>query len=156
MVLQLIFIEVLANLHIKAPGRKTQRRVSKFASQVATQYYNMMVTTKALRSIDSYDNSITSTTRLQCTCPNGDDVNYGDDVRFQLSGQYSLRITESLTEEAAGGANIYPQWKTNVNQVKTNNYNFCLHPRLVAAILKHVQLMNIRVGDESYKIEGYT
>jgi hypothetical protein len=98
----------------------------------------MMVTTKALRSIDSYDNSITSTTRLQCTCPNGDDVNYGDDVRFQLSGQYSLRITKSLTEEAAGGANIYPQWKTNVNQVKTNNYKFRLHRRLVAAILKHM------------------
>jgi hypothetical protein len=109
-------------------------RLSEFASQVATQYYNMIVTTKALWSIDSYDNSITSTTRQQCTCPIGVDVNYGEDVRFQLSGQYSLRITESLTEEAAGGADIYPQWKTNVNEVKTNDYKFRLHPRLIGAI----------------------
>ena len=110
-------------------GQKTQRRVSEFASQVATQYNSMIVTTKTLLSVDSNDNS---PTRLHCTLPIGDDVNDGDDVRFQLSGQYSLCITEILTEEAAGGADIYPQWKTNVNNV---NYKFCLHPRLVTAII---------------------
>ena len=40
---------------VKAPGLKTQRRVTEFASQVANQYYNMLVTTKALRSVDIYD-----------------------------------------------------------------------------------------------------
>jgi hypothetical protein len=138
---------------VKAPGQKTQRRVSEFASQVATQYYNMIITQKAVLSVDGYDNS---STRLHCNRPTGDDVNYGDDVRFQLSGQYSLCINEILREEAAGGADIYPQWKTNVNNVKTNNYKFCLHPRLVTAIIKHVNT-NFRMGDGgSYNIEGYT
>ena len=40
--------------------------------------------------------------------------------------------------------------------MKTNNYKFRLHPRLVTAIIKHVN-RNIRIGDGgSYKIEGYT
>ena len=143
-------------IFVKAPGEKTQRRVSEFASQVATQYYNMIITTKALGSIDTYDTSNTNSTRGNCTQTDNFDVNYGEDVRLHLSGQYSLRITDSLTEEAAGGANIYPQWKTNVKDVKTNNYKFRLHPRLVKAILKHVNDMNLRIDDRSYRIEGYT
>lgn len=116
----------------------------------------MIVTTKSLLSVDSYENSITNSTKLHCTTSIGEDMNYGDDVRFQLSGQYSLSITKIITEEAAGGADIYPQWKTNVNDMKTNNYKFRLHPRLVTAIIKHVN-RNIRIGDGgSYKIEGYT
>jgi hypothetical protein len=40
--------------------------------------------------------------------------------------------------------------------MKTNNYKFRLHPRLVTAIIKRVN-RNIRIGDGgSYKIEGYT
>ena len=37
---------------VKAPGLKTQRRVSEFASQVAEQYYNMMVARKACAYVD--------------------------------------------------------------------------------------------------------
>jgi hypothetical protein len=44
---------------VKAPGQKTQRQVTEFASQVVNQYYSMLVTTKALRSIKTYDNTIT-------------------------------------------------------------------------------------------------
>ena len=40
--------------------------------------------------------------------------------------------------------------------MKTNNYKFRLHPRLVKAILKHVNDMNLRIDDRSYRIEGYT
>ncbi len=43
-----------------------------------------------------------------------------------------------------------------MNAVKTDNYRLRLHLCLVAAILKHVKYMNVRIGDESYKIEGYT
>ena len=50
-------------IFVKAPGQKTQRRVSEFASQVATQYYNMIITTKALGSIDTYNTSITNSQR---------------------------------------------------------------------------------------------
>ena len=37
---------------VKAPGLKTQRRVCEFASQVADQYYNMMVARKACKYVD--------------------------------------------------------------------------------------------------------
>jgi hypothetical protein len=43
---------------VKAPGQKTQRRVTEFASQTANQYYNILVTTKARRSLDTHDKSI--------------------------------------------------------------------------------------------------
>jgi hypothetical protein len=45
-------------LFVKAPGQKTQRRVTEFARQVAEQYFSILVTTKALRSVDTYDKSI--------------------------------------------------------------------------------------------------
>ena len=37
---------------VKAPGQKTQRRVSEFAAQTAKQYYNVMVTNQALKSME--------------------------------------------------------------------------------------------------------
>ena len=37
---------------VKAPGLKTQQRVSEFASQTAGQYYNTMVMRKAARHVD--------------------------------------------------------------------------------------------------------
>ena len=40
-------------LFVKAPGLKTQRRVSEFASQVAIQHHNMMVTANALHTINT-------------------------------------------------------------------------------------------------------
>jgi len=40
---------------VKTPGLKTQRRVTEFASRVANQYYSILVTRKALRSVDTYD-----------------------------------------------------------------------------------------------------
>ena len=38
---------------VKAPGRKTQRRIGEFASQTAGQYYNIMAVNKASRYIDT-------------------------------------------------------------------------------------------------------
>ena len=37
---------------VKAPGLKTQRRVSEFASQTAGQYYNVMAVKKAAKYVD--------------------------------------------------------------------------------------------------------
>ena len=90
---------------------------------------------KALRSIDIYDKSITTTVnkeKQQCTY---DNINNEEDIKFELSENYSLRITECVIEKAGRGEDIYPHWKTNLNGVKNNNYKFCLHPRLVTAFL---------------------
>ena len=37
---------------VKAPGWKTQRQISEFASQTASQYYNIMAIKKACRFVD--------------------------------------------------------------------------------------------------------
>jgi hypothetical protein len=143
---------------VKAPGQKTQRRITEFASQVANQYYSMLVTKKALRSIKTYDNTITKANEgmQQCTYETNDDVNIDNDNKFELSGKYSLRITESVAEKAGRGEDIYPQWKTNLHSVKNNNYKFGLHPRLVNKIIKKVNDMDITDVNKVHHIEGYT
>ena len=45
-----------------------------------------------------------------------------------------------MKEKIARGDNIYPEWKTNVNGVKTHNYKFRLHPKLLTAIIKNGRL----------------
>jgi hypothetical protein len=98
---------------------------------------------KALRSIDTYGKSITTTVNKgmqQCTY---DKINNEEDINFELSGNYSLQITECVIEKAGRGEDIYPHWKINLNGVKNNTYKFRLHPRLVTAILNRVNDMDI-------------
>ncbi len=57
---------------------------------------------------------------------------------INLSGRYSIQLTESVTEKASRGEGIYPQWKTNLNGVKNNTYKYRLHSRLVNAIINRV------------------
>jgi len=47
---------------VKAPGQKTQRRVSEFAAQTAKQYYNVMVTNQALISMERKRAEVVGTT----------------------------------------------------------------------------------------------
>ena len=99
-------------LFVKAPGLKTQRRVSEFASQVAIQHHNMIVTTNALRTINS-----DSTFVRNCTEKNNvdndhvvdDDESIEDDLTFRLSGQYSLCVSQNLIDTELVGGPIYPK-----------------------------------------------
>lgn len=145
---------------VKAPGLKTQRRVTEFASQVANQYYSILVTTKALRSVDTYDKSIQirgSHGMLQLTNASNVADNYDNDVQFDLSGKYSIQLTECVTEKASRGEDIYPQWKTNLYGVKNNNYKYRLHPRLVNAIINRVnESVDLSASNNVYTVEGYT
>ena len=103
---------------VKAPGLKTQRRDTEFASQVANQYYSIL---------DTYDKSIQirgNHGMLQLTNASNVADNYDNDVQFDLSGKYSIQLTECVTEKASRGEDTYPQWKTNLNGVKNNNYKY--------------------------------
>jgi hypothetical protein len=111
---------------------------------------------KALRSIDTYDKSITTTVNKGMQKCTYDNLNNEEDMKFELSGNYSLRITECVIEKAGRGEDIYPHWKTNLNGVKNNNYKFRLHTRLVTAILNRVNDMDITDVNNVYNIEGYT
>jgi hypothetical protein len=150
---------------VKAPGQKTQRRITEFASQVANQYYNMLVTTKARRSLDTYDKSIQTrghhgVQHHSCDTPTLDEGNHNDEIQFLLSGKYSVQITKRLTEKASRGEDIYPQWKTNLHGVKNNNYKFRLHPRLISCIVNSVNTIEdisaSSDADACYRVVGFT
>ena len=146
-------------LFVKAPGQKTQRRVSEFASQVATQHHNMIVTANALRTINSdvtLVRNCNEMTNVNIDHVVDDDEYIDDDLTFRLSGQYSLCVSHNLIEMESVGEPIYPKWKTNKYGVKDNNYKYSLHPRLVKAIIKYVSERNIQHGLEVPKIDGYT
>lgn len=71
---------------VKAPGLKTQRRVSEFAAQVAGQYYNMMVTRKACNYVD-----------IGLTSDRVDETNYrarnnSKDEQYSVEGRYTVDI----------------------------------------------------------------
>ncbi len=50
---------------VKAPGQKTQRCVSEFAIQTTNQYYDIMMTRHALRSVDINENIVTESCSVQ-------------------------------------------------------------------------------------------
>jgi hypothetical protein len=72
---------------VKAPGQKTQRRVSEFASQTASQVYDILVTNYALRSFTTKENSMLawSKSKHKLTTPLD-----GDEVSVELKGKYNL------------------------------------------------------------------
>jgi hypothetical protein len=113
----------------------------------------MLVTTKALRSVDIYDKSIQirgNEDLLQISSDRNFSEDYDEDMQFKLSGMYSLQLTEYVIEKASRGEMIYPQWKTNLHGVKTNNYKYHLHSRLVNAIINRMKSNVINT------VEGYT
>ena len=121
----------------------------------------MLVTMKALRSINEYDSS--KRTRgidkgmQQSNYASNNDGNIEDDIKFELSGNYSIRITAGIMDKARQGEDILPKWKTNLNGVKNNNCKYHLHLRLVDAIINRVNnSVDVTILNYFYDIEGYT
>ena len=61
-----------------------------------------------------------------------------------------------MKEKIARGDSIYPEWKTNVNGVKTDNYKFRLHPKLLTAIIKKIDHIQPGRTPQSLSIKGHT
>jgi hypothetical protein len=121
----------------------------------------MLVTMKALRSYNVYDSSIrtrgTDEGMQQGNYASNKDANIEDDIKFELSGNYSIRITAEVMDKARRGEDILPKWKSNLNGVKNNNYKYRLHPRLVDAIINRVNnSVDVTILNDFYDIEGYT
>ena len=82
-------------LFVKAPGLKTQRRVSEFAVQTARQYYDMLVTSRALQSIEENESTMTVTNNNILY----GEMNNDDNVSVGLSGRYSIPLTDDIIED---------------------------------------------------------
>lgn len=93
--LQIVVLSLLPNTShksfVKAPGLKTQRRVSEFAAQIAGQYYNMMVTRKACNYVDiGLASDRANEDHFRHRDNNNDDNN--DDKQFSVEGRYIVDL----------------------------------------------------------------
>jgi hypothetical protein len=78
--------EASHKLFVKAPGLKTQRRVSEFAAQVAEQYYNTMAVNAASKYIDI------RLTSEKMRDENNEVVNMTINASTRVSGQYRVFV----------------------------------------------------------------
>ena len=102
---------------VKAPGQKTQRRVTEFASQTAQQFYDILVTNHALHLLCA--NEITIKSQCHTDVPS---LNHSiDDVSFELKGNYTLEITTIVKQHMMNGDDIEVAWRNDRNKVKKNN-----------------------------------
>jgi len=133
---------------VKAPGLKTQRRAKEFAAQIAEQYYQVMVTQYALRSIQQQDegNNV-----LQ-----NETVHQTEAITECFSGKYCLVVTNDILQGMRDGDSIYVKWKSDYSGIKQNDKNYCLDKQLVTFILSRLDLMDESVFENGYTIEGYT
>ncbi len=90
-------------------------------AQVANQYYNMIVTSTAIRQIDKNECSISTGPQsyqqdYQASTTQNEDINSSDDnVRVEISGEYMLQITARVRELSSLGEDVHPTWKCNLN-----------------------------------------
>ncbi len=96
------------NIFVKAPGQKTQRRVSEFAIQTANQYYDIMVTRHALRLVDIYEKIVTESRSDQHQF--NDSLRNAGEVSVEFSGKYSLVVTNETIESMRNNDDIYVTW----------------------------------------------
>ena len=115
---------------MKAPGLKTQHRVSEFAVQMANQYYDVMVTLPALLLIDQEQRFIMK------DGPIIDNTSQHDELIVQLSGKYSLVVTNDCLQSMREGNKIHVQWKNVEKHIKKSNDSSCLDSKLVGFIIK--------------------
>ena len=109
---------------VKAPGQKTQRRVSEFASQTAQQFYDKLVTDHALRSIGTNEKAIMMPYPSDHIGTN-QSID-GDDVLVELNGKYTLAITNDVIQLIMNGEDIEVAWHSEEKKVKTNNKHIAL------------------------------
>jgi len=141
-------------LFVKAPGLKTQRRVNEFAIQTSQQYYHMLVTGHALRSTETYANSIIGNYHSNNATENQQMEE--DNVIFQLSGKYTFAVTKNIIESMNNDTDMFVSWKYDDKQVKKNNTNYCLDRDLVQVIMRIIRNLKDTVIADVYEIEGYT
>ena len=138
-------------IFVKAPGLKTQRRVSEFAVQTARQYYVMLVTSGALQSIEENESTMTVTNNILYGETNND-----DNVSVGLSGRYSIHLTDNLIEDMRNGNNIHASWHSDPKRRRSNNLNFCLDKDLVRVILSKIEENEGEWFRKGCTVDGYT
>ncbi len=108
---------------VKAPGQKTQRRVSEFASQTAQQFYDKLVTDHVLRSIGTNEKAVMVPYPSDHIGTN-QSID-GGDVLVELIEKYTLAITNDVIQLMINGDDIEVARHSDEKKVKKNNKHYC-------------------------------
>ena len=108
---------------VKAPGQKTQCRVSKFAVQTANQCYDMMVTKHAMSSIGmEMERVVIQRNNNEIDC--SDIVTNSDEIYVAFLGKYSLVVRNDILECMKRNNNIYSSWTFDKKNIKQKTLDF--------------------------------
>jgi hypothetical protein len=129
---------------------QTQRRVSEFAVQMAKQYYNMLITNRAFESIENEQSRMS----VDANDYNYDHINNDDDISVELSGKYTITITDDLIEDMRNGNEIHASWHSDPKRHRSNHYKFCLNKDLVKVFLKKITENDGGVFSKGDRIKG--
>ena len=129
---------------VKAPGQKTQRRVSEFAAQTANQYYNVMVTNQALISMERKRAEVVGTTD-----------GGGDRLSVEFRGRYEFCVTNKKLKEMEDTLEVIVQLKARESRNDKEPAMLTLHKDLVRMIIEAVKDRG-SIPDEGIKVAGYT
>ncbi len=108
---------------VKAPGQKTQRRVSEFAVQTANQWYDMMVTKHAMSSIGMEMERVVIQ-RNNDEIDRYDIVTNLDEISVAFNRKYSLVVTNDILECMKRNDNIYISWLFDKENIKKTMLDF--------------------------------
>ncbi len=122
---------------VKAPGQKTQSRVSKFAVQTANQCCDIMVTKHAMSSIGmEMERIVIQRNKDDIDC--SDIVTDSDKIFVEFSGKYSLVVRNHILECMKRNENIYVSWSFDKKNIKKDNVRFCLNEDLVRVLVRKI------------------
>ena len=141
--------ESVHKFFVKAPGLKIQRRVNEFTTQIAKQYYDVMVTQYALRSLQQQEYG-------QEIIPTNEATNASEDISVHLPGKYSLIITNNVLQSMKDGDSIYVKWHSDRQGIRTTDEKYCLDNQLVIFLLGKFNSMDSSEFINGYCLEGCT
>jgi hypothetical protein len=127
--------EAAHKLFVKAPGQKTQHRVSKYAVQTANQCYDIMVSKHAMRSIGMEMDRVV-VQRKNINIDPSDVVTESDDLSVTFRGKYRLVVMNYILKSMKANDNVYVTWLCDKKKIKKNSNKLFLNMDLVRILLQ--------------------
>jgi hypothetical protein len=147
--------EAAHNYFVKTPGQKTQHCVSKYAVQTANQYYDIMVTKHAMRSIGMEMDRVV-VQRKNIDIDFSDVVTELDDLSVTFRGNNRLVVKNDILESMKANDTVYVTWLCDKKNIKRNNNKLCLIKDLVRVLLRKISDISDTNCIRDITVRGYT
>ncbi len=133
--------EAAQKTFVKSTGQKSQRRVSKFAQQTAHQYYNMMLSSCAVRHLTECSRRLVQVGSIEVSNKgmiHSKHQEHNDNVQVLLSGKYEINVSQAVINEMQTEHTLTVAWlmeKTDKNNNQKYNLSkdlvWCLHQKII-------------------------